>query len=131
MNKKIRTIDLTNSNVVLGSGPNALATIHGLLESNKEISVIDAGQTEKDSMTEENELNKKSSPKFYSNHNHYIYEGFNNYMDINLKNFNLTGSLAKGGLSNIWGGGIQPYISNDLELLRNQLKAYVQKEMQV
>ena len=37
MNKKIRTIDLTNSNVVLGSGPNALATIHGLLESNKEI----------------------------------------------------------------------------------------------
>ena len=116
MNKKIRTIDLTNSNVVLGSGPNALATIHGLLESNKEISVIDAGQTEKDSMTEENELNKKSSPKFYSNHNHYIYEGFNNYMDINLKNFNLTGSLAKGGLSNIWGGGIQPYISNDLEL---------------
>ena len=47
MNKKIRTIDLTNSNVVLGSGPNALATIHGLLESNKEISVIDAGQQKK------------------------------------------------------------------------------------
>ena len=116
MNQKIRIIDLSSSNVVLGSGPNALATICGLLECNKKISVIDAGQTENSSAIKENNSFKKNSPKFFNNHNQYVYEGFNNYIDINLENFNLTSSLAKGGLSNIWGGGIQPFTSEDLEL---------------
>ena len=35
-------------------------------------------------------------------------------LNITSKGFEAIGSLAKGGLSNIWGGGIQPYSNNEL-----------------
>jgi hypothetical protein len=116
MKSEKENFDLRNSYVVLGSGPNALATIEGLSKGSKKISVIDAGFTSniQNNRNIRSKNKRPNSPKFFNTENNYIYKGFEDNININLKNFNLTGSLAMGGLSNIWGGGLLPYEDNDL-----------------
>ena len=113
-------IDLSEHFVVLGSGLNAISTIHGILDNYqgqvKKIYVVDAGLTKK---SNPNALDKDSnfkmpSPKFKVQDNVYTYAGFKKMLHITESGFQAIGSLAKGGLSNIWGAGIQPYNEKEL-----------------
>jgi len=113
-------IDLSEHLVVLGSGLNAISTIHGITDNlkgnSKKIYVVDAG------LTKNNDLKisklssdvKMPSPKFKIQANHFVYSSFKGLLNITEKGFEVIGSLAKGGLSNIWGATIQPYSNNEL-----------------
>ena len=115
-----KEIDLSDHRIVLGSGLNAVATIHGISDSldskPKKIYVLDAGLTRENDLT----IPKKSlglktpSPKFKIKANHYVYKSFKSMLGITEQGFEVVGSLAKGGLSNIWGATIQPYNSEEL-----------------
>ena len=113
-------LDLSSHYVVLGSGLSAIATIHGLLDGstveNKKIYVIDAGITKASKPVTES--NRKPpippSPKFKISSNRYVYDSFVRKLKLTESGFQAIGSLAKGGLSNIWGAGIQPYNQSEL-----------------
>ena len=117
-----QSLDLSSHYVVLGSGLNAISTIHGILDNcddvNKKIFVIDAGIKNRIEINKSHfEVDPKlPSPKFKIGSNSYVYENFSRMLNITSNGFHPIGSLAKGGLSNIWGGGIQPY--NEKELLK-------------
>jgi len=118
--KTKREIDLSDSYVILGSGLTAISTIHGIHDSKykntKKIFVIDAGLT-KDSkldFTKRNHVLKAPSPKFKIRANNYVYDSFKTMLNITENGFEAVGSLAKGGLSNIWGATIQPYQNEEL-----------------
>ena len=90
--------NLTDSYIVLGGGLSGLATARELLKANKKVVMLDAGKLEeKTSERKEFTSYKKnfSSPKF----------------SIFKKSI---GSLAYGGLSNIWGADIRAYNKVDL-----------------
>lgn len=110
-------IDLTDRIVVLGSGPSALATIKGLLDAKKRIYILDAGITDDtfSKLQTNNAKVRNSSPKFFNKTKRYVTQSFDRLIEIKCNSFKPTCSLAKGGLSNIWGGGIQTYNSKELE----------------
>lgn len=119
--KKVKNIiDLSDSYVILGSGLNAISTINGIHDNKydhaKKIYVIDAGLTKDSdlSFTERNHTLKAPSPKFKIKANHYVYDTFKSMLKIEEHGFESVGSLAKGGLSNIWGASIQPYENEEL-----------------
>ena len=112
--------DLSSHYVILGSGLSAVAAINGILDTtkndNKKIFVIDAGISKEtflnlDSLVKRNVL---PSPKFKIKANRYLYESFKGLVNLNEEGFQAIGSLAKGGLSNLWGAGIQPYTEIEL-----------------
>jgi hypothetical protein len=108
----IKTIDLTSHLVVLGSGLTAASVIEVFNEAEKKFAIIDAGFTEKNNASSE-ELKifskKFTSPKLASKNESFAYSGFQDSHKIIEKNFSSIGSLATGGLSNIWGAGIHHY----------------------
>lgn len=115
-----KQIDLTEHIVVLGSGLNAISTIYGITDNlhgtNKKIYVVDAGLTKDSDFNISNappDINTPS-PKFKINANDFVYSSFKNMLNITSKGFEVVGSLAKGGLSNIWGATIQPYSNKEL-----------------
>lgn len=113
-------IDLTDSYVILGSGLSAISTVHGICDNKydneKKIFVIDAGLTKNSDLSFTNRIHnlKAPSPKFKNKANHYIYDTFKSMLKISENGFEAVGSLAKGGLSNIWGATIQPYTHEEL-----------------
>ena len=112
--------DLSNHYVILGSGLSAIAAIHGIIDScrddSKKIFVIDAGITRDNdfALKPRIETNKIPSPKFKIDDNRYVYESFKSLLNLTEDGFDAVGSLAKGGLSNIWGATIQPYTKREL-----------------
>ena len=115
-----KTYDLSSHHVVLGSGLSAISTIHGILDNcdldDTEILAIDASIS-KQLITKKAWTDaqfKMPSPKFKINTNRYVYENFRTFLNITSDGFYAIGSLAKGGLSNIWGGAIQPYSKQEL-----------------
>ncbi len=118
INKEMKIIDLSSGYVVLGSGLNAIATIYGILDNkkniNKKIYVLDAGISSNENMLNLSNQVIMPSPKFKIKNNKYIYQDFNKALGIKSKEFHAVGSLAKGGLSNIWGAGIHPYNNKEL-----------------
>ncbi len=112
--------DLSNHYVILGSGLSAIAAIHGIIDTcvdgNKKIFVIDAGITKDNDFSPKSriEKNKVPSPKFKIDGNRYVYEWFKILLHLTEDGFDAVGSLAKGGLSNIWGATIQPYTEREL-----------------
>jgi len=113
-------IDLSDSYVILGSGLNAISTVHGIYDNKynnqKKIFIIDAGLTKDSdlSFTKRARDLKVPSPKFKIKENSYIYDTFKSMLNISEYGFEGVGSLAKGGLSNIWGATIQPYNNEEL-----------------
>ena len=74
------------------------------------------------------------SPKFKNNSNEFVYKYFNSMLRIVEKNFFTIGSFAKGGLSNIWGGGLQPYNKQELSefpYTYNQVKGIYTKVLKI
>ncbi len=119
-NKTIDLIDLSDSYVILGSGLNSISTVHGILDAKynteKKIFIIDAGLTKDTDLSFANRVHnlKAPSPKFQIRANQYIYDTFKSMLNISEQGFEAVGSLAKGGLSNIWGATIQPYKNEEL-----------------
>ncbi|MDB0033099.1 hypothetical protein N9E67_02415 [Amylibacter sp.] len=115
-----KILDLSSHHVVLGSGLSAVSAIHGILDSSggddTEILVIDAsiGKKLMSKSCKADAQFKMPSPKFKINANRYVYENFRSILNITSDRFHAIGSLAKGGLSNIWGGTIQPYNKQEL-----------------
>ena len=119
--KDVEILDFRSSYLVLGSGLSAISVISGIIDndSKNKIYVIDAGITDEnqsniDKSFEENVINIPS-PKFITKKNKFAFDYFRKLNKIKYKNFIPIGSLAKGGLSNIWGATIQPYNNNELE----------------
>jgi len=111
------TENLTDSYIVLGGGLSGLATARELLKANKKVVMLDAGKLEeKTSERKEFTSYKKnfSSPKFSIFKNSFVYSDFKRLLKIKEKNFKSIGSLAYGGLSNIWGADIRAYNKVDL-----------------
>jgi len=119
-NKTKKVLDLSDSYVILGSGLSAISTVHGIYDNKydneKKIFIIDAGLTKDSDLSFSNRVHdlRAPSPKFKIKANHYIYDTFKSMLKISQYGFEAVGSLAKGGLSNIWGGTIQPYKNEEL-----------------
>ena len=116
MQTRSNILDLRNSLVVLGSGPNALATITGLLGSKKKIVVVDAGLHSQMPLSEKEQKPKLLGlpPKLRIKENYLRYKDFEKFSPTEQIGFKAVSSLAFGGLSNFWGGGLIPYGAADL-----------------
>ena len=55
-----------------------------------------------------------NSPKFRIPSHRHVFAGFRSRLNIDTENFEAIGSLAKGGLSNIWGAGVSFFDDDDL-----------------
>ena len=111
-------IDYNDSIVVLGSGLSGTTVAETLLLHKKKVVMIDVGYEKNNNVKKKEFLKYKkkfSSPKFKLKEYAYAYSNFFEYNKIKENNFNAIGSLAKGGLSNIWGASLQPYDENDLK----------------
>ena len=108
MSKKI---DLGESLVVLGSGLNGTFISERLIKTNKKVVMIDFGLDNKSELLNSHDFNDSPnlsfSPKYKIKEKAFSFAGFNKLMKIKTKNFFSIGSFAKGGLSNIWGGGLE------------------------
>ena len=108
MSKKI---NLGESLVVLGSGLNGTLISERLIKTDKKIVMIDFGLDNNSDLLNSNDfkdsLNLSFSPKYKIKEKAFSFAGFNKLMQIKTKNFFSIGSLARGGLSNIWGGGLE------------------------
>ncbi len=108
MSKKI---DLGESLVVLGSGLNGTFISERLIKTNKKVVMIDFGLDNKSELLNSYDFNDSPnlsfSPKYKIKEKAFSFAGFNKLMKIKTKNFFSIGSFAKGGLSNIWGGGLE------------------------
>jgi choline dehydrogenase-like flavoprotein len=70
--------------------------------------------------SQSNETPKMKVPQYK-----YVRKNYLKKYNITPKNINPTGSLSSGGLSNMWGAGVFPYIEDDLAgsgLIYNDLK---------
>ena len=97
--------------VVIGSGPSSYAAILGLLEINVTPTVIDIGLESKiESLKlKDTSLNILGKKRLFSSDHMYFYPTESLNLDLNFDqnvNFHLTGAL--GGMSTVWGSGLQP-----------------------
>ncbi len=111
-------IDLRGSIVILGGGLSASFAAKEFLESNYKVVMIDAGFNNEDDLSNLHRNAKEKSPpsyKFKIKENEFVYKNFVSKLNIETNNFNAIGSLATGGLSNIWGGGLSKFDANEYE----------------
>ena len=105
-------IDLRRSIVILGGGLSASFAAKEFLKLNYKVVMIDAGFDGKDNfedlVIDKSEI-KPPSYKFKIKANEFAYKNFSSKLNIQTNNFQAVGSLATGGLSNIWGGGLSKF----------------------
>jgi hypothetical protein len=104
--------------IVLGSGLSSSCVVRTLLEVGKKVLVIDAAK-DNTNLASEKEFqkfkNQFKSPKFRFRKNSYVYSDYDEILNLITSNFKAVGSLAEGGLSNIWGAGLDPYDDKELD----------------
>jgi len=88
--------------VLVGSGPSAVTFLY-YLNNKKKITVIDYGLTKNSKLEKEDNY---QNPRINKN-NLFAVNSFKKINNIVTNNFKLIGSMAKGGLSNVWAGGIE------------------------
>ena len=88
--------------IVIGSGPSGTFFSKAIIENNQSITMIDLGYTKKDNALKSdlNNINARLTQK-----KNFVEKDFKKKNKIIEKNFSVVGSLAEGGLSNVWGGG--------------------------
>jgi len=96
------------TNLVIGSGPSGLAVSKFLIENNQSVVLVDGSKKKhfKNNLFNFN-LNQKNSPKYNSQEFISLNKIFKKKYSIKLKNFFLSSIIARGGLSNFWGGGLE------------------------
>ena len=102
--------------VVIGSGPSSYAAILGLLEINITPTVIDIGLESKieSQKLKDTSLNILGKKRLFGSDHMYFYPTESLNLDLNFDqnvNFHLTGAL--GGMSTVWGSGLQPINFSD------------------
>tara|TARA_B000000475_G_scaffold272142_1_gene272142 strand:+ start:1711 stop:3210 length:1500 start_codon:yes stop_codon:yes gene_type:complete len=120
-------LNFTDSHIVLGGGLSGLVTARELLKANKKVVMLDAGILEsKRSDRSEFTAYKRNfkSPKFSFFDNSFAFSNFKRQLKIKEINFKSVGSLAYGGLSNIWGADIRAYNKEDLSSSHFSYKEY-------
>tara|TARA_B110000008_G_scaffold271013_1_gene301934 strand:+ start:4115 stop:5545 length:1431 start_codon:yes stop_codon:yes gene_type:complete len=130
-------IDLRESIVILGGGMAGAFAAKELLDANYKVVIIDAGYCENDKIDNYNHEISSPSYKFNIKSNEFVYKNFASKLNIKTNNFNAIGSLATGGLSNIWGGGLSKFAEYEYQSNGSDhseiAKIYeeVQREMQL
>ena len=82
--------------------------------------MIDVGYTKKDNFYENNY--DKYNPRLSKFNNSFVEKNFKNFNKITEINFKAVGSLALGGLSNVWGGGAYNINKNLINELFQDIK---------
>jgi hypothetical protein len=95
--------------IIIGSGPSGTTAAYSLIEEKKKVLMLDQGYTNNTQIRETINNNKIFHPKLLNKKYQHVVYNFLKKNKIIQKNFFLTGSLALGGLSNIWGGGYWNY----------------------
>lgn len=134
--------------VVVGSGPAGVSAAIPLVEAGWRVVMIDAGlepeqlppaQKYYDLRTQDPQqwklfvgeqfqalrANVPASPKFRAPTNAFAFARYRQAYALRTTDFSVIGSLAAGGLSNIWGAGVSCYTSDDLRefpITRNELE---------
>ena len=133
-----------NSDVIIaGSGPSGVSAAFPLLISGLHVTMVDVGKTSTYSIPKgnyiENRYNDNNQWKYllgenFESLNNFIFDNpkqrvaghsyvlseFNESNSIIAKKFTPVGSLAKGGLSNIWGGTVACF--DDYDFRRSSMK---------
>ncbi len=122
---------------VIGSGPAGISCAYSLIQQGLEVTMLDSGielESDKKRILEvlsstnpenwdKNLLDKiKNNPKAstsgikekWSFGSNFPYRDVDKYLPIKAKDVVIRQSLARGGLSNVWGAAVLPYIDNDI-----------------
>lgn len=122
---------------IVGSGPSGISCAHALLCKGLEITMLDSGLELEDDRAKLIERLGKTDPKNWDSNSIDLIKGntianpsgsfvkgvygsdfpqreTNKYIPHEIKDVQPRISLAKGGLSNIWGAAVLPYIQEDL-----------------
>ncbi len=128
---------MNNMIYVLGSGPAGVSCAYSLVQQGLEVTMLDSGielesgkkrilETLSNSNPEDwnkNLLDKiKNNPgvtssgldEKWSYGSDFPYRDVDKYIPMETNNVVIRQSLAKGGLSNVWGAAVLPYIDNDI-----------------
>lgn len=123
--------------VIVGSGAAGVSAAIPLVETGCNVVMIDAGLEPQQALPAERfydirvqepeqwklfvgnlfqalRADVPASPKFRAPSNSFAYDGYQQAYAIHKTNFAVVGSLAAGGLSNVWGAGVSCYTSEDL-----------------
>jgi hypothetical protein len=102
--------------IIIGSGPSGATAAYSLIEENQEVLMLDQGYNKKELNNQNQDPDKENNqafhPKLRNQDYKFVTHNFINKNKIVQSNFFATGSLAFGGLSNIWGGGYWNYFNN-------------------
>lgn len=123
--------------IVVGSGPAGVSVAFPLLEAGKSVLMVDGGRTAEVPPPAQPYLEARAtddqqwqwfvgdalhaakpvdgSPKLRVPTQRFAFEGFSQAIGIEARNFNVTGSLAAGGLSNAWGCGVASLSAEELK----------------
>lgn len=123
-------------NIVIGSGPAGIACAYALLEKGEEVLVIDAGidlegpqrellsrvkgETATEALVEleairrNQKMTGKGLPDKLVYGSDFPYRGAREHLGFETSGSGLVLSLAVGGLSNVWGSAVLPYLQKDI-----------------
>ena len=108
--------DIIHDIIIIGSGPSGATLAESLIEEEKKVLVIDQGYN-LNTEIKKNSLDKDSyHPKIIQKKFKYVNYNFKKKNKIVENNFSVLGSLAIGGLSNVWGGGYWEKNENKINL---------------
>ncbi len=128
--------------IIIGSGPAGVSAAWPLVEAGCRVLMLDSGKTSGEEMPEPADVRSLKeirsedaaqwkrflgedfsalrprglvSPKLKVPAQQFVFEDFLTRSAIQTENFQAVGSLARGGLSNVWGAGAYVYDDADLE----------------
>ena len=97
--------NLVHDIIIIGSGPAGATLAESLIEEEKKVLVIDQGYNLNTKVKKNSLDNNGYHPKIIQKKFKYVNYNFKKKNKIVENNFSVLGSLALGGLSNVWGGG--------------------------
>jgi choline dehydrogenase-like flavoprotein len=124
--------------IVIGTGPSGVSVAFPMLKAGMRVLLLDGGRERDSDMLPRGAYHDirrhdpeqwrmflgpryealrsggPPSPKFDSPGSRFAYEGFSASQRIDGRGFTVVGSLARGGLSTIWGAGVSVYDEHDL-----------------
>ena len=123
---------------VIGSGPAAVACAKALLDAGRRVRMLDAGLTlepdrvslvEKLKRSHREEWTPAELAAYQAGMNpdvggvplklvygsDFAYREANEHLGVHYNNVGLRPSLAKGGLSNVWGAAMMPFLAGDID----------------
>ena len=122
--------------IIAGSGPSGVSAAFPLIKSGLKVLMVDVGKVSSSPIPKDNYIKNRfrdtnqwkyligenyesldnfifDNPKQRVARNSYVFSDFNELNSVVTNNFVPVGSLAQGGLSNIWGGTVACFDNND------------------